>query len=89
MKKKWNEMPLPDRIASVLSVVIGLIVIALALIQILDIWRDAAYVYIPLLGVNQLLLAYVQWKSNRKAAIVSLCAVSFVFACTIAVYLLK
>ncbi len=89
IKQKWKDRPLLDKIVSVLSIAVAAAIIALAVLQLCDVWSAAGYVYVPLMGVNLLLQAYVQWKPNRKVAIFSLCAAAVVFACAIAVYVLK
>ena len=89
MNKQWTDRPLLDKIVSASGIVVSVAIIALAIIQLFDVWSDAGYVYVPLMGVNLLLQAYVQWKPNRKVAVFSLCAAAVVFACAIAVYVLK
>ena len=89
MNKQWKDRPLLDKIVSVSGIVVSVAIIALAIIQLFDVWSDAGYVYVPLMGVNLLLQAYVQWKPNRKVAVFDLCAAVFVLAWAAAVYILK
>lgn len=89
MNKQWKDRPLLDKIVSVSGIVVSVAIIALAIIQLFGAWSDAGYVYVPLMGINLLLQAYVQWKPNRKVAVFSLCAAAVIFACAIAVYVLK
>ena len=89
MNKQWKDRPLLDKIVSVSGIVVSVAIIALAIIQLFDVWSDAGYVYVPLMGVNLLLQAYVQWKPNRKVAVFYLCAAVFVLVCAAAVYILK
>lgn len=89
MNKQWKDRPLLDKIVSVSGIVVSVAIIALAIIQLFDVWSDAGYVYVPLMGVNLLLQAYVQWKPNRKVAVFDLCAAVFALACAAAVYILK
>ena len=77
------------RILQILSIAVCIAIIVLSVLQLFDIWADAPYVYIPLMGVNLLLQAYAQWESSRKVAIFSLCCAGVIFICTAAVYLLK
>lgn len=89
MTEVWKEKTLPDKIVAVLSVVISAAIIALAIIQLFDVWSDAGYVYVPLMSINLLLQAHAQWKPNRKVAIFTLCAAVIVLVCAAAVYILK
>lgn len=89
MNKQWKDRPLLDKIVSASGIVVSVAIIALAIIQLFDVWSDAGYVYVPLMGVNLLLQAYVQWKPNRKVAVFDFCAAVFVLACAAAVYILK
>ena len=82
MKTGWKEAPLLSKIVAVCTIVIAVAIIALAILQIFDVWDSAPYLYMPLLGINLLLQAYVQWKINRGVAIFSLCAAGFAFLCT-------
>ena len=89
MKKKWKDMPLLHKVASIISVVVSSAVIVLAVLQLFDVWSNAGYVYVPLMGINLLLQAYAQWKPNRSVAIFSLCAAVFILACAAVVYITK
>jgi len=89
MKKNWKDTPLLSKIALIASIVVAFAIIVLAIMQIFDLWSNAGYVYIPLMGINLLLQAYTQWKQNRCVAVFSLCAAVFVLACAIAVYIIK
>ena len=89
MNKQWKDRPLLDKIVSASGIVVSVAIIALAIIQMFDVWSDAGYVYVPLMGVNLLLQAYVQRKPNRKVAVFDLCAAVFALAWAAAVYILK
>ena len=89
MNKQWKDRPLLDKIVSVSGIVVSVAIIALAIIQLFGAWSDAGYVYVPLMGINLLLQAYVQWKPNRKVAVFDLCAAVFALAWAAAVYILK
>lgn len=86
MKNKWKDSPLLWKIASVASIVVSVSVIVLAVLQLFDLWADAGYVYVPLMGINLLLQAYAQWKPNRGVAIFDLCAAIIILICTVVVY---
>lgn len=89
MKSKWKDLPVIQKIVTVLSIVVALSVIILAVLQIFNIWAQAINICIPLMGVNLLCQTYVQWNTSRKSAYVSLCCAAIVFACAIGVFFIK
>ena len=88
MKTNWKEMPLLSKLATACSLMVAMAVVILAILQIFDVWTAAPYLYIPLMGVNLLLQAYTQWKTNRGAAKFSLCAASVIFICAVVLWIL-
>ena len=89
MKTKWKDTPLAQKNVTVLSIIVAISVIVLAILQILDIWTQAINLCIPLMGVNLLCQAYIQWNTSRRSAYVSLCCAALVFICAIAVFFIK
>lgn len=89
MNTGWNDKPLHYKIASISSIIVSIAIIVLAVIQLVDLWPDAGYVYVPLMGIHLLLQAYVQWEPNRKIARWNLWAAVFVLLCAVVVYILK
>ena len=89
MKTKWKDTPLAQKIVTVLSIIVAISVIVLAILQILDIRTQAINLCIPLMGVNLLCQAYIQWNTSRRSAYVSLCCAALVFICAIAVFFIK
>ena len=89
MKTKWKDTPPLHKVITVFSVIVSLAVVTLAVLQIFDIWTQAINLCIPLMGVNMLCQTYVQWNTSRKTAYFSLGCAVFVFACAIAVFLIK
>lgn len=89
MKTKWKDQPILHKIASIFSIAVSIAIIVLAIIQLFGLWSDAGYVYVPLMGINLLLQAYAQWKTNRKIAIFTLCSAIFVLVCAVVVYIIK
>ena len=78
-----------SKTASIASIVIAVAIIVLSVLQLFDVWRNAGYVYIPLMGINLLLQAYAQWKPNRGVAIFTLCAAVLILSCAVVVYIIK
>lgn len=89
MKTKWKDAPLIHKIVTVVSIIVALAVIVLAILQMFDIWTQAINLCVPLMGVNLLCQTYIQWNTSRKTAYFSLGCAAFVFACAIAVFLIK
>ncbi len=89
MKTKWKDAPTLHKVITVLSVIVSLAVVTLAVLQIFDIWTQAINLCIPLMGVNLLCQTYMQWNTSRKTAYINLGCAVFVFACAIAVFLIR
>lgn len=89
MKKSWKESTFVEKIAAILSIIICLSVVVLAILQIFDIWSTSINLLVPLLGVNMLLQAFVQWKVNRGVSIFSVCVGGFIFICAIVVFFVR
>ena len=81
MKLKWKGMPVSQKIVLISGMIICAAITLLAILQISGIWRNAGYLYLPLLGINMLLQAFLQWKTNRSLAVFSLCTALFVIVC--------
>ena len=89
MKTNRKDTSLTYKIVNVISIVSSITVLTLAILQIFDIWTQAANLYVPMLGVVMLCKAYTEWHKDRKIAYISLGVAAFVFACTIAIFILK
>ena len=89
MKTKWKEATLSHKIITVGSVIVSLAVVALAILQIFDVWDQAINIFMPLMGVETLFQAYVQWNNSRKVAYFSIGTAAFIFICSIVVFFVK
>ena len=89
MKAKRKAAPLMHKIVTVVSIIVALLVVALAILQMFDIWTQAINLCVPLMGVNLLCQTYIQWNKSRKSACFSLGCAAFVFVCAIAVFFIK
>ena len=89
MKTKWKDAPALHKLITVFSIIVSLAVIALAVLQIFDIWTQAINLCVPLMGVNLLCQTYIQWNTSRRSSYFSLGCAVLVFACAIAVFFLK
>ena len=77
--KDWNEKTIPFKILTIFGLIISVTIIALALMQIFNIWDKAINVFEPLLGVLMLIQAIENWKTNRATAYFSLFIAIFIF----------
>lgn len=83
MRVIWSEKQRNEKIMFALRLLCSISIIVLAVMQILDIWNKAIYIFEPLLGVLMLIQTIENWKKNRKVAIISLLAAIFIFLVTI------
>lgn len=89
MKTKWKDIPLLDRVVTVISLVASSSVLALGILQIFNIWDKAINVAVPLMGITMLCQAYTFWNKSRKLAYFSIGAAVFIFLCAIGVFFLN
>ena len=89
MKTKWKEAPLSHKIITVGSVIVSLAVVALAILQIFDVWDQAINIFMPLMGVEMLFQTYMQWNNSRKVAYFSIGTAAFILICSIVVFFVK
>lgn len=89
MKTKWKDIPLLDKVVTVISLVASSSVLALGILQIFNVWDKAINVAVPLMGITMLCQAYTFWNKSRKLAYFSICAAVFIFLCAIGVFFLN
>jgi len=89
MKSSWKEAPLMHKVITIVSILASLSVVVLAVLQIFDVWHQAANVYMPLMGVTMLCQAYMQWNNSRKVAYFSIGTAVFIFICAMVVFFVK
>ena len=89
MKSNWKEAPVMHKIVTVISILASISVVVLAVLQIFDVWSQAANVYMPLMGVTMLCQAYMQWNNSRKVAYFSIGTAVFILICAIVVFFIK
>ena len=89
MKSKWKDVPMTQKIVTILSILISLSVVVLAVLQMFEIWNQAINICVPLMGITMLCQAYIQWNTNRKVAYFSIGTAVFVFICAIGVFFVK
>lgn len=89
MEQEQNKKSVLHNIIAIFMIIICVAVIVLSVLQIFGIWDKAVNVLVPLLGLNQLGMAYAQWKPNRKIAYFNLGAAAFILICSIVVFFVK
>ena len=89
MKSSWKEAPVMHKIVTVISILASISVVVLAVLQIFDVWSQAANVYMPLMSVTMLCQAYMQWNNSRKVAYFSIGTAVFILICAIVVFFIK
>ena len=76
-------------VLKIMSNICSISIIILVFIQILGIWKNAIYVFQPLLGVLMLIQAIQNWKKNKLVTILSLCAALLIFLVTIFIFVTR
>ena len=89
MKFSFKNSSFFQKAVFVISIIVNLSVVVLAVLQILDVFKNAAHLFVPLLGVSMLCQAYREWNTSRKVAYFSIGAAVIIFACAIAVFCIK
>ena len=84
-----KKSSLTNTIVTVLSIIISLSIVVLAGLQISGKYKNAADIFVPLLGLNLLCQAYTQWKNNRKIAYFSIGTAICIFICAAIVFFMK
>lgn len=85
--KDWNKKTLPFKILTILGLIISITIIALAIMQIFNVWDKAINVFEPLLGILMIIQAIENWKTNRSTAYFSLFVAIFIFVVAIIILL--
>ena len=79
MENNWKGMSSWDKTMIVIRIVLSILIIVLGVLQITGALDRTLNYAVPLLGVYLLLQAVQEWKQNRGAAILSICAAVFIF----------
>lgn len=87
MEANRKEASALRKIVAVISILAGLSVVLLAILQIFDVWTRAINLCVPMMGVTMLCQAYTQWNSSRKVAWFSIGVSAFIFVCAAVVLL--
>ena len=78
-----------EKVLYVISSICSISIIILACMQILGIWKTAANVFEPLVGVLMLIQTIQNWKKNKAVAKVSLCAAILILVYSIFIFVIR
>ena len=77
-----------ERILNVCNIVCSGIIIILVVLQIAGIWKNAVYVFEPLLGVKLLIQAFQNCEQNKPLALFSIVAAIIIFVAALVILIL-
>ena len=89
IKDIWSQKQGYEKVLSVTGIICSLIILILAGMQILGIWKNAINVFEPLLGVLMLIQAIQYWKKNKIVAIFILCVAIFILYVAISIFVIR
>ena len=72
IKENWKQRLWYERIIFIAGLLSCVAVVVLSVLQICDVWNDAAYAYMPLMSITMLSQAYEHRKKNKGVAWFSL-----------------
>lgn len=78
LKENWSKMLWYEKIIFTIGLVTAGSVVILALLQLFGVWKDAGYVYMPLMAVNMLVQAFKNRKRSKGVMFLSLGVAAFV-----------
>lgn len=87
-KNRWNAMNFLERICTAVGLPCSIAVVVLAILQLTQVWQDAAYAYLPLMCITSLIQMVRFWKTARTTAVISLCAAAILLVCSVMIILL-
>ena len=88
LKSKWKRMRWPERIAFLLGMPCAAVIILLAALHLLKIKTTSLTLYMPLVVVLMLSQCVLNWRKNKKAALISLGTAAFVCLAYVLVYVI-
>ena len=65
LKENWKQKLWYERIIFIAGLLSCVAVVVLSVLQICDVWNDAAYAYMPLMSITMLSQAYEHRKKNK------------------------
>jgi hypothetical protein len=72
LKDNWKQKLWYERIIFIAGLLCSVAVLVLAVLQLCDVWNDAAYAYMPLMAITMLSQAYENRNRSKGVAVFSL-----------------
>ena len=72
LKENWKQKLWYERIIFIAGLLSSFAVVVLSVLQICDVWNDAAYAYMPLMSITMLSQAYENRNRSKGVAVFSL-----------------
>lgn len=79
LKENWKQKLWYERIIFIAGLLSSVAVVVLAVLQLCNVWNDAAYAYIPLMSITMLSQAYENRNRSKSVAWFSLGTAVFIF----------
>ena len=89
MKIDFKDEGVKRIIAASIGVAVSLAAVVFALLNLFDVWEGSKYLLPPLLTLNQLSLAYGQWKYNRMISYFCIGTSAVMIICLLALIIVK
>lgn len=89
MKSKWKEKSAVDKILIIIRIIASVVISALCLLQLCDVWDKALAAAVPLAGVNILIQSIQEYKAHKVSAIFGYCCAAFIFIVSMVVLFVK
>lgn len=86
---KWREKTPANKAATVTGLITSFLILVFGLLQLFDVWENAGYAYMPLLCLNMLTYAVINWKTDRSLAIFHLFVAIFILISIIVVIFVR
>ncbi len=74
----WRERPLYVKIALIVGFISSIAVVVLAILGLTGVMKNAANIYMPLLGVTMIAQGIREWKTSKVVAIPSFAVAVFI-----------
>ena len=79
MLRNWKEKTTYMKVLAVIGTIVSISIIVLALLQLFDVFENASYFFIPLLGKLMVIQGLQYWNKSRWTSIFSFVTSIFIF----------
>ena len=88
MKRSWNQQTVPERILSILKIIVSITILSASILKLFHVWPKGLNLAIPLFAVYYILETICSWKTNRDWAATSLFLAIIIAGISCAVFFL-